>query len=108
MEGVSSEAASLAGHQRLGRLIYLYDDNHITIDGTTELAFTEDRVKRFEAYGWHTVVVPDGNDVEAIDKAIAGRQEGSAPVADRLPHAYRLRPAHPAGQVLRPRRTARR
>jgi len=70
MEGVASEAASFAGHQKLGRLIYLYDDNHITIDGPTELAFTEDRVRRFEAYGWHTVVVPDGNDVEAIDKAI--------------------------------------
>ena len=52
MEGVASEAASLAGHLRLGRLIYLYDDNRITIDGSTDLAFTEDRAKRFEAYGW--------------------------------------------------------
>ena len=79
MEGVASEAASFAGHQKLGRLIYLYDDNHITIDGPTEIAFTEDRVKRFEAYGWHTVVVPDGNDVEAIDKAIQAAKKDPRP-----------------------------
>ena len=71
MEGVSSEAASLAGHLKLGKLIYCYDDNRISIDGSTELAFTEDRAKRFEAYGWHVLRVEDGNDVEAIDKAIA-------------------------------------
>jgi len=53
MEGVASEAASLAGHLRLGKLIYLYDDNHISIEGSTDIAFTEDRGKRFEAYGWH-------------------------------------------------------
>lgn len=70
MEGVASEAASLAGHLQLGRLIYLYDDNHISIDGSTDLAFTEDRAKRFEAYGWHVQKVEDGNDVEAIDRAI--------------------------------------
>ncbi|GAB4462615.1 MAG: transketolase [Anaerolineales bacterium] len=70
MEGVASEAASLAGHLQLGRLIYLYDDNHISIDGSTDLAFTEDRAKRFEAYGWHVQKVDDGNDVEAIDRAI--------------------------------------
>lgn len=70
MEGVASEAASLAGHLHLGRLIYLYDDNHISIDGPTDLAFTEDRAKRFEAYGWHVQKVDDGNDVEAIDRAI--------------------------------------
>jgi transketolase len=79
MEGVASEAASFAGHQKLGRLIYLYDDNHITIDGSTDLSFTEDRVKRFDAYGWHTVVVPDGNDVEAIDKAIQAAKEDPRP-----------------------------
>lgn len=70
MEGVASEAASLAGHLSLGRLIYLYDDNHISIDGSTDLAFTEDRAMRFKAYGWHVMRVEDGNDVEAIDKAI--------------------------------------
>jgi transketolase len=70
MEGVSSEAASLAGHLRLGKLIYLYDDNHISIDGSTDLAFTEDRMKRFDAYSWHTQTVADGNDVDAIDAAI--------------------------------------
>jgi transketolase len=79
MEGVASEAASFAGHQKLGRLIYLYDDNHITIDGPTDLAFTEDRVKRFEAYGWHTLTVPDGNDVEAIDRAIQAAKKDPRP-----------------------------
>jgi len=70
MEGVASEAASFAGHQKLRKLIYLYDDNHITIDGSTDLAFTEDRKARFDAYGWHTLKVEDGNDVEKIDAAI--------------------------------------
>ena len=70
MEGVSSEAASLAGHLCLGRLIYLYDDNHISIDGSTDLSFTEDRAARFASYGWQVLRVEDGNDVEAIDKAM--------------------------------------
>ena len=70
MEGVASEAASMAGHLQLGRLVYLYDDNNISIDGSTELAFTENRALRFEAYGWHVQTVSDGNDVEAIDQAI--------------------------------------
>lgn len=70
MEGVASEAASLAGHLQLGKLIYLYDDNRISIDGSTDVAFTEDRGKRFEAYGWHVQHVADGNDVEEIDQAI--------------------------------------
>jgi transketolase len=70
MEGVTSEAASLAGHLSLGRLIYLYDDNHISIDGSTSLAFTEDRAARFRAYGWQVLQVDDGNDVEVIDKMI--------------------------------------
>ena len=70
-EGVSSEAASLAGHLGLGKLIALYDDNHITIDGNTSVSFTEDVLQRYEAYGWHTIHVQDGNtDVEAIAKAI--------------------------------------
>jgi transketolase len=70
MEGVASEAASLAGTLKLGKLIYLYDDNHISIDGSTDLAFTEERALRFEAYGWHVQKVADGNDVDAIDAAI--------------------------------------
>ncbi len=79
MEGVSSEAASLAGHLGLGRLVYLYDDNHISIDGSTDLAFTEDRLKRFEAYGWHVQQVEDGNDVEAIDQAIQFAKQDPRP-----------------------------
>jgi transketolase len=76
MEGVSSEAASLAGHLKLGRLIYLYDNNHISIDGNTSIAFTEDRVARFAAYDWHVQTVEDGNDVGAVDRAIqAARQD---------------------------------
>ena len=70
MEGVASEAASLAGHLKLSKLIYMYDDNRISIDGSTDIAFTEDRGARFEAYGWHVSYVKDGNDVEEIDLAI--------------------------------------
>ena len=70
MEGVSSEAASLAGHLHLGKLIVLYDDNNISIEGSTDLAFTEDRQARFAAYGWHTRQVTDGNDVEEVAAAI--------------------------------------
>ncbi|MFL6254368.1 MAG: transketolase [Pyrinomonadaceae bacterium] len=74
MEGVASEAASLAGHLKLGKLIYLYDDNHVTIEGFTSLAYSEDVPKRFDAYGWHTSTVADGNDLEAIEKAIREAQ----------------------------------
>lgn len=71
MEGISGEAASFAGHLGLGKLIALYDDNHISIDGSTDVAFTEDVSKRFEAYGWHVLHVEDGNtDLAAIAKAI--------------------------------------
>ena len=70
MEGVASEAASLAGHLKLGKLIYLYDDNKISIEGSTDLAFTEDRGKRFEAYGWHVQRVENALDIDAIDAAI--------------------------------------
>src|SRR5882672_9491383 len=79
MEGVASEAASLAGHLKLGKLIYLYDDNHVTIEGFTDLAFTESVAARFEAYGWHTSTVADGNDLDAIEAAIRDAQS----VADR-------------------------
>lgn len=72
MEGVSGEACSLAGHLGLGKLIALYDDNHISIDGSTDVSFTEDVAKRFEAYGWHVQHVENGNtDLNAIEKAIA-------------------------------------
>lgn len=71
MEGVSQEAASLAGHLRLGKLIFLYDQNHISLAGGTNLCFTEDVAKRFEAYHWHTRTVVDGNDTEDVAKAIA-------------------------------------
>jgi len=74
MEGVAAESASLAGHLKLGRLIYLYDDNHISIEGSTDLTFTEDRMARFRAYGWHTQAVDDGNDLEAIEAAIRTAQ----------------------------------
>lgn len=75
MEGVSHEAASIAGHLGLGKLIFLYDDNEITIDGRTDISFTEDVRKRFEAYGWHTQLVEDGNDVDAIDRAIMAAKD---------------------------------
>ncbi|MGH3074063.1 MAG: transketolase [Gaiellales bacterium] len=71
MEGVSGEASSLAGHLELDNLVFLYDDNHVTIDGDTSLAFTEDRQARYEAFGWHTLTVDDGNDLDALDAAIA-------------------------------------
>jgi transketolase len=74
MEGVASEAASLAGHLKLGQLIYLYDDNHVTIEGFTDLAFSENVPKRFEAYGWHTSTVEDGNDLAAIEAAVLDAQ----------------------------------
>ena len=74
MEGVSSEAASLAGHLKLGNLIYLYDDNEVTIEGFTKLAFSENVPQRFESYGWHTLTVEDGNDLDAIERAICEAQ----------------------------------
>ncbi len=80
MEGVASEAASLAGHLQLSKLICLYDDNYVTLAAGTDIAFSEDRAKRFEAYGWHTITVPDGNDVDAIDAALhAARAETTRP-----------------------------
>jgi transketolase len=80
MEGVASEAASLAGHLKLGKLIYMYDNNHITLSGSTQLAFTEDCAKRFRSYGWHTQILEDGNDTEAIHAALSlARQETEKP-----------------------------
>lgn len=74
MEGVAAEAASLAGHLKLQKLIYLYDDNQVTIEGSTSLAFSEDVPKRFEALGWHTSTVADGNDLDEIETAIREAQ----------------------------------
>ncbi|MEO8823288.1 MAG: transketolase [Ginsengibacter sp.] len=75
MEGVSAEAASMAGHLKLGNLIYLYDDNRITIEGDTSITFDEDVNERFQAYGWHVQSVADGNDTEAIFTAIQNAQK---------------------------------
>jgi transketolase len=81
MEGVSGEASSLAGHLALDNLVFLYDDNHVTIDGDTQLAFTEDRAARYAAYGWHTLTVSDGNDMDELDTAItAAIQHTGSPV----------------------------
>ncbi len=85
MEGVASESASLAGHLGLGRLIYFYDDNHITIEGNTRLAFDEDVCGRFDAYGWHTQAIEDANDLDAIDRAILAAK------ADPRPSLIRIR-----------------
>jgi len=70
MEGIGSEAASLAGHLRLGKLICVYDDNEVTLAAGTPITFDEDRARRFEAYGWHTEIIADGNDLAAIDAAL--------------------------------------
>ena len=78
-EGISAEAASLAGHLRLGELVVLYDDNHIQLDGPTDMAFSEDVTARFAAYNWHTARVQDGNDVEAIEAAIAAARADDRP-----------------------------
>ena len=86
MEGISHEAASLAGHLRLGRLVVLYDDNHITIEGPTELAFSEDVAKRFAAYGWRVLAVDDGNDADAIADAL-----GDAASHEDAPTLIRVR-----------------
>ncbi len=79
MEGVSSEASSLAGHWKLGKLVVLWDDNHISIDGSTELSFGEDVLKRYQAYGWQTLLVYDGNNLEALRAALRAAQADPRP-----------------------------
>jgi len=79
MEGVTSEACSLAGHLRLGKLIVFYDDNRITIDGSTDISFTEDRAKRYEAYHWQVLHVEDGNNVEELDAALRAAKSDPRP-----------------------------
>lgn len=88
MEGVSSEAASLAGHLALGKLIVLYDDNRITLSASTQLSFTENVEQRFQGYGWHTVCVEDGNDLEAIDNAISEAIEETGKPSLLLIHTH--------------------
>ena len=78
MEGVAAEAASLAGHLRLGKLICLYDDNHVTLAAGTDISFTEDRLARFAAYGWHAIQVADGNDLAATDAALQAAHADTA------------------------------
>jgi transketolase len=105
MEGVASEAASLAGHLRLGKLTVIYDDNHITIDGDTALSFSEDVARRFEGYGWRVLKVSDGNDLSAIDGALgSARSETARPtlivlrtiIADPAPTKRNSAEAHGA------------
>ena len=105
MEGLASEAASLAGHLGLDNLIYLYDDNHISIEGSTDLAFTEDAGKRFEAYGWFVQRLSDGNDLTAIDQALRAAQSAKGKpsiimvrthIAYGAPHAQDTAEAHGA------------
>ncbi len=79
MEGISAEAASLAGGLKLSKLVYLYDSNRISIEGSTDLAFCDDTAARFKSYGWHTLVVEDGNDVEAVSKAITSAKQDDRP-----------------------------
>ena len=78
MEGISSEAASIAGSLKLGNLIYIYDDNHITIEGNTDITFNEDLGERFLAYGWHVQELPDGNDLDAIETALKKAKDETA------------------------------
>jgi len=107
MEGIASEAASIAGHVGLGNIVYLYDDNHVTIDGHTDISFSEDVCKRFDAYGWHTQHVDDANDVAALTSAIEnGCAETQRPSLIRIrsiigygsPHRQNTSKAH--GQAL--------
>ena len=107
MEGLSHEAISLAGHLRLNRLIVLFDDNDISIDGATSLSCSDDQLARFKASGWSACRI-DGHDPEAIAAAIERAQQQRPAVADRLPHRDRLRRAEPAGQRKGARRAARR
>ena len=108
MEGVASEAASLAGHLRLGKLTVVYDDNHITIDGDTALTFSEDVQRRFEAYGWHVVRVGDGNDLAGIAAALEAARAETDRADPGGPADLHRRPGADQAQLGRgPRRAAR-
>ena len=109
IEGVAAEAASLAGHLRLGKLTCLYDNNYVSLAAGTDITFSEDRAGRFDAYGWHTVSVDDGNDLAEIDAALqAARAETKTPVVDSCAHAHWLRLTQQARQLRGARLTARR
>ena len=109
MEGISSEAASLAGHLKLNNLLWIYDDNNITIEGDTELAFSEDVATRFEGYGWNAIRVDDANDLAAIQRAIDAAKQGDRQADDHRPQErHRLRLAEQGQHARRPRRAARR
>ena len=111
MEGISSEAASLAGHLKLGHLIYLYDDNHISIEGSTDITFTENVEARFQALGWHTVGVEDAENLDAIREALAAALEDPRPslvrvrthIGFKAPHVQDSPKAH--GTPLGPEET---
>ncbi len=103
MEGLSHEVISFAGHQKLGKLIVLWDNNYISIDGPTDLAVSVDQLKRFEAHGWDLHDI-DGHDFKAAETAIEKSQEKRQAVADFLPHHYRLRRAQQTGDRGHPRR----
>ena len=109
MEGVASEAASLAGHLGLDNLCWIYDNNHITIEGNTRITFTEDVAARFLAYGWNVLRVGDANDIERIEHALdVFRKTKGRPTLHRSGQPHRLRLAAQAGHRRRPRRAARR
>ena len=88
MEGVTQEAASLAGHLRLGKIVYLYDQNHISLAGGVDLTFTEDVARRFEGYGWHTRHIPEGNDTEDVARAIVEAQQETRKPSLLLSHTH--------------------
>ena len=89
MEGISHEVAAIAGHQKLGKLIWIFDNNRITIEGGTDLSTATDQAKRFMGYRWHTLRVEDGTDLSSLDRAIDARAR-----RDRTPHAHRHEHPH--------------
>ena len=105
MEGISGEAASLAGHLKLDNLCWIYDNNHITIEGHTDLAFSEDVATRFIGYGWSVTRVGDANDLAMLDRAFETARKTQRPAdPDHRGQPHRLRRAHQAGHPRRPRR----
>ena len=99
MEGIASEAASLAGHLGLSNLCWIYDSNRVTIEGHTDIAFSEDVAARFLAYGWNVTTVADPNDLTLLDRRLPGVPEDHRPAdADHRAQPYRLRLAASAGQ----------